>query len=382
MNRQTLSSILKLFAISANKQNDSDTTSIILKFKSFLGETIENTYIDEYSAEFEKALDEYASFSSKRLSLNSVRLIRICNETSQNLSHDDRIQVLFYLEKLLFPANEQSEEFMQLVADIYEIDTKILADIENLHTENPTNSHRISENDNVQGVFILLSNNLAAIKSLGDEISINGNILANGSIELIGNESVVRIGNYKKYYLNDIAAIASEKHYSNSFSLILNNISITRRNKTYFHPLSCEMHSGELVGIMGRSGSGKTTLLKAIAGIEKSHTGSISKHSTDGDSQFTKAYLPQANALIPLFTVREHLEQRLDFLQERTDRNEKIRQALESVELEDFSNNIVAKSDGTPWQISGGQQKRLGIAMEMLANPEVFILDEPTSGLS
>ncbi|MBQ4010260.1 MAG: hypothetical protein II604_06125, partial [Bacteroidales bacterium] len=199
MNRQTLSSILKLFAISANKQNDSDTTSIILKFKSFLGETIENTYIDEYTAEFEKALDEYASFSSKRLSLNSVRLIRICNETSQNLSHDDRIQVLFYLEKLLFPANEQSEEFMQLVADIYEIDAKILADIENLHTENPTNSHRISENDNVQGVFILLSNNLAAIKSLGDEISINGNILANGSIELIGNESVVRIGNYKKY---------------------------------------------------------------------------------------------------------------------------------------------------------------------------------------
>ena len=381
MNRQTLSSILKLFAISANKQNDSDTTSIILKFKSFLGETIENTYIDEYTAEFEKALDEYASFSSKRLSLNSVRLIRICNETSQNLSHDDRIQVLFYLEKLLFPANEQSEEFMQLVADIYEIDAKILTDIENLHTENPTNSHRISENDNVQGVFILLSNNLAAIKSLGDEISINGNILANGSIELIGNESVVRIGNYKKYYLNDIAAIASEKHDSNSFSLILNNISIIRRSKTYFHPLSCEMHSGELVGIMGRSGSGKTTLLKAIAGIEKSHTGSISKHSADGDSQFTKAYLPQANALIPLFTVKEHLEQRLDFLQEH-DNRDRIKQALESVELEDFANNIAAKSDGTPWQISGGQQKRLGIAMEMLANPEVFILDEPTSGLS
>jgi len=164
--------------------------------------------------------------------------------------------------------------------------------------------------------------------------------------------------------------------------LILNNISITRRSKTYLHPLSCEMHSGELVGIMGRSGSGKTTLLKAIAGIEKSHTGSISKHSTDGDSQFTKAYLPQANALIPLFSVKEHLEQRLDFLQERTDRNEKIRQALESVELEDFANNIAAKSDGTPWQISGGQQKRLGIAMEMLANPDVYILDEPTSGLS
>ena len=129
MNRQTLSSILKLFAISANKQNDSDTTSIILKFKSFLGETIESTYIDEYTAEFEKALEEYASFSNKRLSLNSVRLIKICNETSRNLSPDDRIQVLFYLEKLLFPATEQSEEFMQLVADIYETEEKTLEQI-------------------------------------------------------------------------------------------------------------------------------------------------------------------------------------------------------------------------------------------------------------
>lgn len=398
MNRQTLSSILKLFAISANKQDSSDTNAITLKFRHFLNEIIENQYIEEYISEFVRALDEYSSFSSKRLSLNSVRLIRICNETSQNLSPDDRIQVLFYLEKLLFPADEQSEEFMQLVADIYEIDANVLADIENLHCENPTNCYQISKSDNNHnsepvsepidrqsqpvGLFIILSSNLAAIKSLGNEISINGNILANGSIELVGNESIVKISNNKKYYLKDIVAIASEKNKCNRFSLILNNISITRRNKTYLHPLSCEMHSGELIGIIGRSGSGKTTLLKAIAGIEKLHIGNIFKRSYNGDSQFTKAFLAQANALIPLFTVREHIEQRLDFLQDKSNRDEKVNRALKNVELETFSNNIAAKSDGSPWQISGGQQKRLGIAMEMLADPEVFILDEPTSGLS
>ncbi len=390
MNRETLSSILKLFAISANKCNSEDSNGIVIKFKTFLSRTIEDRYINEYTAEFEKALEEYASFSNKRLSLNSVRLIKICNETSRNLSHDDRIQVLFYLEKLLYPANEQSEEFMRLVADIYEINTNILTNIEKLHAENPTNCHQITENGNnchselgseSVAVFIMLSNNLAAIKSFG-KISVNGQQIAKGETELVGINSVVSTADHRKYYLKDLISLAGASNNDDKFSLILNDICIKRKGKTFLHPLSCEMRSGELVGIMGRSGSGKTTLLKAIAGVEKSYSGQIYKRSGNGDSHFSRSYLPQANALIPLFSVREHLEQRLNFLQECDNRAERIKQALESVELEDFANNIVAKSDGTPWQISGGQQKRLGIAMEMLANPDVFILDEPTSGLS
>lgn len=381
MNRQTLSSILKLFAISANKQNDSDTTSIILKFKSFLGETIENTYIDEYTAEFEKALEEYASFSNKRLSLNSVRLIKICNETSRNLSPDDRIQVLFYLEKLLFPATEQSEEFMQLVADIYETEEKTLNQIKNLHSENANNCHPIICNEETAGTFVVFSENLATIKSFG-ELLVNGQKIANGETELIGINSIVSTTDNRKYYLKDLITLAGAIRNNNKFSLILNDLCIKRKGKTFVHPLSCKMQSGELIGIMGRSGSGKTTLLKAIAGAEKSYTGQIFKRSENDNYDFSRSYLPQANALIPLFTVREHLEQRLDFLQENDNRDYRIKQALESVELEDFANNIAAKSDGSPWQISGGQQKRLGIAMEMLANPDVFILDEPTSGLS
>ena len=381
MNRQTLSSILKLFAISANKCNSEDTNDIVLKFKTFLNKTIEDRYIEEYTAEFEKALEEYASFSNKRLSLNSVRLIRICNETSIRLTHDDRIQVLFYLDKLLYPANDQLEEFMQLVADIYEIGESTLGLIKSLHFESVNDCHSIFCNEKSAGEFVVFSENLAAIKSFG-EISVNGQQIANDETELVGINSVVSTADHRKYYLKDLISLARANINADKFSLILNNISIKRKGKIFLHPLSCEMRSGELVGIMGRSGSGKTTLLKAIAGAEKSYSGKIFKRSENCDTQFSRSYLPQANALIPLFTVKEHLEQRLDFLQECDNRDERIKQALESVELEDFANNVVAKSDGTPWQISGGQQKRLGIAMEMLANPDIFILDEPTSGLS
>ena len=381
MNRETLSSILKLFAISANKCNNEDSNGIVFKFKTFLSKTIEDIYINEYTAEFEKALEEYASFSNKRLSLNSVRLIKICNETSRNLSHDDRIQVLFYLEKLLFPANEQSEEFMRLVADIYEIDERILDQIKNLHSQNATGCHPIICKEERAGEFVVLYENLAVVKSFG-EIMVNNQRIRERETELVGINSVVSTAGHRKYYLKDLISLAGASNNGDKFSIILNDICIKRKGKTFLHPLSCEMHSGELVGIMGRSGSGKTTLLKAIAGVEKSYSGQIYKRSGNGDSHFSRSYLPQANALIPLFSVREHLEQRLDFLQECDNRANRIKQALESVELEDFANNIVAKSDGSSWQISGGQQKRLGIAMEMLANPEVFILDEPTSGLS
>ena len=381
MNRQTLSSILKLFAISANKCNSEDTNDIVLKFKTFLNKTIEDRYIEEYTAEFEKALEEYASFSNKRLSLNSVRLIRICNETSIRLTHDDRIQVLFYLDKLLYPANDQSEEFMQLVADIYEIGESTLGLIKSLHFESVNDCHSIFCNGKSAGEFVVFSENLAAIKSFG-EISVNGQQIANGETELVGINSVVSTADHRKYYLKDLISLVKTSCSGNSFSLLLNDICIRRRGKTFFYPLTCEMKSGELIGIMGRSGSGKTTLLKAIAGAEKSYSGQIFKRSENGNSQFSRSYLPQANALIPLFTVKEHLEQRLDFLQESVNREGRIKQALQNVELEDFAENIAAKSDGTSWQISGGQQKRLVIAMEMLANPEVFILDEPTSGLS
>ncbi|MCF0207201.1 MAG: ATP-binding cassette domain-containing protein, partial [Bacteroidales bacterium] len=136
------------------------------------------------------------------------------------------------------------------------------------------------------------------------------------------------------------------------------------------------------VGIMGKSGSGKTTLLKTIAGIDKNFSGQIFKHTQNEDSDFHRAYLPQTTTAVPLFSVKQHLQQRLDFLQIRQNKEETISSALKMVELEEFADNIVAKSDGRSWQISGGQQKRLGIAIEMLANPEVLVLDEPTSGLS
>lgn len=374
MNRQTLSSIIKLFAISTNKREDINLDIISARFNDFLTDTIESKYIDEFRSDFEKALEEYASFSSKRLSLNSVRMIRICSETCKTLSADDRITVLFYLVKLLSSTRDkQSNDFIELVCDIYEIDKNKLECIQNIFSESPNTCHTITHEGKIAGIYAILSENLAAIKPIEDSISINGQ-KATG-VKIIGIDSTITINDNKKLYFNDLQAASKPIEKKKTFEIAINNLSVSRKHKILLHPLSCKMKSGELVGVMGRSGSGKTTMLKALAGIDNSFTGNI-------NCTFSRAYLPQANSLIPLFKVKEHLEQRLDFIQYQGNREAKIAEVLTKVELAEFANNIAAKSDGSSWQISGGQQKRLGIAIEMLNDPEVFILDEPTSGLS
>lgn len=378
MNRQTLSSLIKLFAIAVNKREDKDIAAISAKFKDFLSDTIESQYIGEYMSEFENALEEFASFSSKRLSLNSVRLIRICSDTCSALSADNRITVLFHLIELLSSMHDgQSDDFIVLVAEIYEIGAEKLELIRDIISNNPSKSSEILHDGKTVGSYVNLTENLIAVKPYGNCLSTNGQPIL--TTILCGNDCVFTVCNTRKIYVKDLHSTTEPK--ASSFELIVNNLSIVRKHKTLLQSQSCKMHSGELIGVMGRSGSGKTTMLKALAGIG-TYSGNIFKRTNDGDYTFSKAYLPQANSLIPLFSVSQHIKQRLDFIQYSGDYNSKTIDLLDKVELTEFSDNIAAKSDGTPWQISGGQQKRLGIAMEMATDPDVFILDEPTSGLS
>ncbi|MCF0206926.1 MAG: ATP-binding cassette domain-containing protein, partial [Bacteroidales bacterium] len=226
--------------------------------------------------QFENALTEYASFSTKRLSLNSVRLIRICDETSHYLSTDERYQVVFYLIKLLHEqTNEQTTEFINLVADIYNIDSDKLNSIRSFFAGEAHNSQKIDFEGEIIGEYIIINENTVIIKSRSNKISINGQPLDN-DIEIIGINSVTHLGN-KKYYLKNF--LANKTSNSPEFSLILNEVQVKKQNKELLKPFSCEIHSGELVGIMGKSGSGKTTLLKTIAGIDKNFSGQIFKHT-------------------------------------------------------------------------------------------------------
>ena len=172
------------------------------------------------------------------------------------------------------------------------------------------------------------------------------------------------------------------------------NVEFCGRNVTFrfpgsdngMHNLSFNLHNGELLAIMGGSGTGKTTLLSLLNGSMKPQEGTITINGHDISEPEAKAligYVPQDDLLIEELTVYQNLwfTAKLCFegmAEEELDR--RVMKTLKDLGL-DAVKDLKAGSAINKY-ISGGQRKRLNIALELIREPAVLFLDEPTSGLS
>ena len=153
-----------------------------------------------------------------------------------------------------------------------------------------------------------------------------------------------------------------------------------RQEKRILHGISGDASSGELLAIMGPSGSGKTTLLQALAGRP---TGRLEgKLSIDGkrpskNTRRKTALVPQHDIMWEALTVKESLEYAaLLRLPEDMDRHEKLkrcREVAEELGIDKCYNTVVGGI--TRPGISGGEKKRLSIAIELISRPTLLILD-------
>ena len=146
--------------------------------------------------------------------------------------------------------------------------------------------------------------------------------------------------------------------------------------------VSVQAARGELVGIIGPSGCGKSTLLKIIAGLMEPTAGAIRWDGRDleGEGDFAPAelgYVPQFSLAHDGLTVYECVDYaarlRVDGL-DREQRAERVRALLQTTGLE-------ALAERSARVLSGGQRRRLSLAMEMVCSPVVLLCDEVTSGL-
>ena len=152
------------------------------------------------------------------------------------------------------------------------------------------------------------------------------------------------------------------------------------------HDMTFSVRGGELVAIMGGSGVGKSTLLSILNGSMKPDSGSLDINGGPIDSPEAKSllgFVPQDDLLIEDLTVYENLYFTAKFCFDglsEEELQEKVMAVLRNLEL-DFARDLKV---GSPLNktISGGQRKRLNIALELIRKPSVLFLDEPTSGLS
>lgn len=158
--------------------------------------------------------------------------------------------------------------------------------------------------------------------------------------------------------------------------------------KMGLHNFTFDIHSGELVAVMGGSGVGKSTLLGILNGTQPPASGEIlvNGHSLYGEPDKVKhliGFVPQDDLLIEELTVRDNLLYTARFCfdgMSEAELSAKVEKILSDLDLLYIANLKV----GSPLNktISGGQRKRLNIALELIREPAILFLDEPTSGLS
>lgn len=143
---------------------------------------------------------------------------------------------------------------------------------------------------------------------------------------------------------------------------------------------------GETLAVLGRSGTGKSVLLRLIIGLEQPDSGSIRIQGQDisglsvdqlGVLRKKMGFLFQHAALYDSMTVAENVLFPLDHHRRempKSERSDRVHHLLAEVGME-------SSSDKMPSDISGGMQKRVGLARAIAMDPEVLLLDEPTAGL-
>lgn len=213
---------------------------------------------------------------------------------------------------------------------------------------------------------------------------VNGVRIASRTLVRLGQE--IGLGSFRFQLLADGAL--AKRVYNGNVTIEVSSVAVNAPNgERLLDEVSLTIFPSELVALMGPAGAGKTTFLKAINGYTPPAAGRVLFNGADLYEFYDRfrtqmSYVPQDDIVHAQLTVREALYFSAKLRTDLTDREieKRIDEVLTSLEIFDKKNTII----GSPERkvLSGGQRKRVNIAMELIAAAPVIFLDEPTSGLS
>jgi phospholipid/cholesterol/gamma-HCH transport system ATP-binding protein len=169
-------------------------------------------------------------------------------------------------------------------------------------------------------------------------------------------------------------------------AMAVENLRKSFGSQTVLNGVSLAVGRGETLAVLGRSGTGKSVLLRLIIGLEKPDSGVVRIHGQDtgglaldqmGEIRKKMGFLFQQAALYDSLTVEQNVAFPLQHHKKemsKAERDDRVRVLLTEVGME----GALAKM---PSDISGGMQKRVGLARALVLEPDILLLDEPTAGL-
>jgi ABC-type multidrug transport system ATPase subunit len=396
MSEEILKALTQLFAI-ISKQDDGVSENERQFVIRFFQQELDQDSVKEYVALY----DEYSKTSddgkNKLTSVkDSVKTLGICRKINKTLTQKQKVIVLIKILEMVGSDRNFSTQRMQIintVATAFNIELteyqliESFAMSEDLSTLNHDDVLVVKGN---LGFMRVRSVDLYFSRYIGhDSNYLNGFVMQPGRIYLFSHGSTIKTQSADALFYGDVVSHFNEEIRTTRLSFNADIEEFRFQNGAIgLRNVFVSEGPGKLIGIMGASGAGKTTLLNVLAGLEKPSKGSIKINGIDihldkDNIHGVIGYVSQDDLLIEELTVYENLyyNTRLCFGNAtEADINSRIDRVLADLGLDQRKNLRVGNAlDKT---ISGGQRKRLNIALELIREPAVLFLDEPTSGLS
>lgn len=419
MSEKILKALLQLFAIIAKTGNGPNTgDAAVRRFLSrqFTAHTVQEHMLlfETYVAAFHNSGGK-SDQGRKRTSVNSVKVLKICAEVNEELNQRQKAVVLVHLLELVHAKGSwlpQESEFLGTVSEAFNIEASVFArclafvqagpqereDAGDLLYMNgaPAGGMRHAKHLHAHElagevrVLHVPAPALYLMRYMGrGDLRLNGKPVNPDQVYVLGNGASLRAAQGPPVYYSEILSRFFQEEDRERIVFRAEGIAYKFPNgRTGLHELHLAETSGKLIGIMGGSGSGKSTLLNVLNGNLRPAKGAVTINGVDVHRQVDSirgviGHISQDDLLIEELTVFENLyfNAKLCFGdRSRAEIEKRVLAMLQSLGLFDAKDLKVGSA--LEKTISGGQRKRLNIALELIREPSVLFVDEPTSGLS
>ena len=421
MSEEILKALTQLFAIITKQDGgvtEKEREFVIRFFQQELDQDSVKEYLilyDEYVGYNKEENDDPEVKKKQKLTSvrDSVKTLAICRKINKTLTQKQKVVVLIKVLELVCSDKNftpQRLEIIDTVSNVFNIVKDEYRLIENFvikegfavhefddiltvnQYEKPKEDGKHLQVDiNGEIAFMKVASvDMYFVKYVGkDEVVLNGFIMKPNQVYLFSHGSTIKTPKGAALYYSDLIRIFIEDHETNKISFNANQLEFRFPNGGIgLRNINISEGPGKLIGIMGASGAGKTTLLNVLAGIETPSEGEIlingfNIHTEKEQIEGVIGYVSQDDLLIEELTVYQNLyyNAKLCFAgMDEEELDKRVMAVLSSLGLEQRKDLRVGNAlDKT---ISGGQRKRLNIALELIREPAVMFVDEPTSGLS
>lgn len=417
MDESILNALMQLFAIIVDVQKVGKKGAAREVVASYLEKQFNKEWLSHYLDEFDQYLQQYheTDYHEQSLLFKRRQIQQICAHLVEDVAQEQKVWLLLQLMEFIDDSEltgDQELDFVNIVAKAFKVPQQeyensrgfILGDQDTIpindrfliidgHKQfsHPTAKHMF--NGRMRGKLFVLhlpTTDTFLIKYFGKHnLFLNGHNVKLNRTYLFPVGAVIRSPRMDPVYYSQVAGMFIQGKYQTPIHFVADEIEFRfNGSDNGVHRFSFMADSGQLIGIMGGSGTGKSTLLNVLNGTLPLHHGriTINGHDLHEDDQALKGvigYVPQEDLLIEELTVYENLffNAKLCF---NDFSNEQIQNLVDEV-VEKF--DLVEARElkvGDPVNkiLSGGQRKRLNIALELMREPSILFVDEPTSGLS